>query len=167
MFPPDQFNRGYQPDRIPRFASSDRQMDGRSRREFPMRSQSTRIDMGSPRDVMMQRKSSLYPPMSKFDLSQRESDIEMIILPTDVTIEDDDPLKEIIQMQNSISEKFVNTLESSCKVISAATEIINECPKFSKAYKNAQQVGADLEMRVKYITAIEDGTDANLEDVLN
>ncbi|EAX98944.1 hypothetical protein TVAG_321040 [Trichomonas vaginalis G3] len=167
MFPNDQFNRGYQHDRMTRFASNvDRPIESRPRRDFPMRSQSTRIEPSSPREIPMQRKTSTIPPIVNFDLSQRESNIECEILPTDVSIDDDDPLKKIIQMQNAISEKFINTIESSCKVITAATEIINEMPKFSKPYQNAQHTGNDLESRIQYVQSIEDGADLNLEEIL-
>ena len=165
MFPNEPFRQGGY-ERIPRFSSQiDRSGDRRQMREIPGRSQSTRIETYPMRESPVRKGPSL-PTIAKMDLSNQQKEFMLMSLPTDFENEKDDPLNEIIELQNSISSKVFMSVQEGFSALAKGAEIIGECPHLSKTSMNTEQTAYELEGRFRYVDQIQDGSATSLDDLL-
>lgn len=165
MFPNEPFRQGGY-DRIPRFSSQiERSSDRRQTREMPGRSQSTRIETYPMRESPV-RKASTLPTISKMDLSGQQKEFMLLSLPTDFETDKDDPLNEIIELQNSISSKVFASVQDGFTAMTKGADIIGECPHLSKTSMNVEQTSYELEGRFRYVDQIQDGSATSLDDLL-
>ena len=79
----------------------------------------------------------------------------------------DDPLNEIIQLQSSISDSFLETIKDSCDVtMEGVIKTINKCPHLSAEFKDCEAINYDIDERYKHVEQIVDGTASKPETLL-
>ena len=112
------------------------------------------------------RKASTLPTISKMDLSGQQKEFMLLSLPTDFETDKDDPLNEIIELQNSISSKVFASVQDGFTAMTKGADIIGECPHLSKTSMNVEQTSYELEGRFRYVDQIQDGSATSLDDLL-